>query len=85
VDNNCIASKNYRSKEAAMSTFYCGIDLHAKKSQVCVIDKKGTKVKEENLNNDLSLILQFLKPFGRDVHIVIESTINWHWIVDGLQ
>lgn len=66
-------------------TFYCGIDLHAKKSQVCIIDEDGKKVKEENLSNDLSLICQFLKPFGRDVHIVIEATINWYWIVDGLQ
>ncbi len=66
-------------------TFYSGIDLHSKKSHVCVIDGEGKKVKEENLNNDLTLILQFLKPFGRDVHIAIESTINWYWIVDGLQ
>ena len=64
--------------------FYCGIDLHAKKSQLCIIDKDGKKVKEGNLNNDLSLILEFLEPFGKDVHIVIESTINWYWIVDGL-
>jgi len=66
-------------------TFYCGIDLHSKKSHVCIIDKHGKKVKEEKLNNDLSIILQFLKPFGKDVHIAIESTINWYWIVDGLQ
>jgi transposase len=66
-------------------TFYSGIDLHSKKSHVCVIDRKGKKVKEENLDNDLTLILQFLKPFGKDVHIAIESTINWYWIVDGLQ
>ena len=48
-------------------TFYCGIDLHSKKSQLCIIDKDGKKVKEGNLNNDLSLILEFLEPFGRDV------------------
>ena len=28
-------------------TFYCGIDLHAKKSHICIIDKDGKKVKEE--------------------------------------
>jgi hypothetical protein len=70
--------KNRHPKEAAM-TFYCGIDLHSKKSHVCVIDRK------ENLNNNLTLILEFLNPFGKDVHIAIESTINWYWIVDGLQ
>jgi transposase len=65
-------------------TFYCGIDLHSRKSHVCIIDKHGKKVKKENLNNDLSLILEFLEPFGKDVHIAVESTINWYWIVDGL-
>jgi len=65
-------------------TFYCGIDLHAKKSQMCIIDRDGKKVKEENLDNDFTVILKFLKPFGKDVHIAIESTINWYWIVDGL-
>ena len=66
-------------------TFYCGIDLHSKKSHVCIIDRDGKKVKEENLNNDLFLILKFLKPFGKDVYIAIKSTINWYWIVDGLK
>jgi transposase len=42
-------------------------------------------VKEGNLSNDLSLILEFLEPFGKDVHIAIECTINWYWIVDGLK
>jgi DNA-binding transcriptional regulator YhcF (GntR family) len=32
-----------------------------------------------------SLILEFLDPFGKDVHIAIECTINWYWIVDGLK
>jgi hypothetical protein len=42
----------------------------------CALSRKGKKVKEENLDNDLTLILQFLKPYGKDVHIAIESTIN---------
>jgi len=40
-------STNHHSKEAAM-TFYCGINLHAKKSHICIIDKDGKKVKEES-------------------------------------
>ncbi len=46
-------------------SFYCGIDLHAKKSQMCIIDMDTKKVKEGNLNNDLSLILEFLEPSAR--------------------
>jgi len=66
-------------------TFYCGIDLHAKKSQLCIIDGDGKKVKEGNLYNDLPRILEFLDPFGKDVQVAIECTINWYWLVDGLK
>lgn len=68
-----------------MDTYYCGIDLHTKTSQLCVTDEKGIKVQETNLPNDLPHILSFLKPFGNNVQIGIESTINWYWLVDGLQ
>ncbi len=68
-----------------MSQYYCGIDLHTRNSQLCVTDEKGNRVKETKLPNDLSQILGFLHPFGEDVQIGIESTINWYWIVDGLQ
>lgn len=61
-------------------TFYCGIDLHTKKSQLCIIDKDGKKVKEGNLNNDLSVIFEFHEPFGTDVHIAIECTINLYLV-----
>ncbi len=59
-----------------MSQYYCGIDLHTRTSQLCVIDEKGERVKEGNLPNDLFRILEFLSPFGEDVQIGIESTIK---------
>lgn len=68
-----------------MKIFYCGIDLHARTSQICIIDEEGRRVDKANLKNDLSLILRFLKPYGKGLRIVIESTINWYWIVDGLK
>lgn len=67
-----------------METFYGGIDLHAKNSQACIIDKGGVKIKEKKLRNELPVILEFLEPFGKETKIAIESTINWYWIVDGL-
>ena len=45
----------------------------------------GKDVPEEDLPNDLSLILDFLARYGPDLDIAIESTINWHWLVDALQ
>jgi len=68
-----------------MSTHYVGIDLHSKTSLLGVIDTQGQKVAEANLANDLKQILEFLQPFGPDLVIAIESTLNWYWLVDGLQ
>ena len=68
-----------------MRTYYCGIDLHARFSVLAIIDDQGGKVDEAKLNNDLPSILDFLAPYGPDLHIAIESTINWYWLVDGLQ
>ena len=67
-----------------METFYGGIDLHAKNGQACVIDEKGVKVAEKKLENELPRMLEFFEPFGPEVQIAIESTVNWYWLVDGL-
>lgn len=66
-----------------MNRFYVGIDLHAKTSQICVIGGEGEKLAEAGLKNDLPGILEFLSPFP-GAEVVIESTINWYWIVDAL-
>ena len=68
-----------------MSTFYAGIDLHTRTSQLCVIDTEGRKVMEEKVSNELPRILDLLAPYGPDLHVCIESTINWYWLVDALQ
>jgi len=67
-----------------MASFYCGIDLHARNSQLCVVDDDGHKCAEGRISNDLVAILDFLAPYGSDVSIAIESTLNWYWLVDGL-
>ena len=68
-----------------MRTYYCGIDLHARFSVLGILDDQGQKVDEAKLDNDLSTIVDFLAPYGPDLHIAIESTINWYWLVDALQ
>jgi transposase len=66
-------------------TLYCGIDLHSNNSVVSVIDETDRVVAERRLSNDLTLILQFLSPYAKDLwSVVVESTFNWYWLVDGL-
>jgi transposase len=64
---------------------YCGIDLHSNNSLVVVTDENDKVLEEKRLPNDLAAILKLLEPH-RDtlVGVVVESTFNWYWLVDGL-
>jgi transposase len=64
---------------------YVGEDLHANNNFLAMVDRKGKRVEQKKLPNDLSVILEFLKPYQKEVvGIVVESTFNWYWLVDGL-
>lgn len=60
---------------------YCGIDLHAKVSQVCVIDQDGEVLLNRQVKNVLAEILALLAPYGTGVLVAVESTFNWYWLV----
>jgi len=64
---------------------YAGVDLHSNNSYLVIIDKKEKKVLKKKMPNDLEEILRELKPYRKDLEgIVVESTFNWYWLVDGL-
>ena len=65
--------------------FYCGIDLSARDCHVCVIDEQLKIMLQQKLRNDLTKVCQLLAPYKANLKIVIESTFNWYWLVDGLQ
>ena len=65
---------------------YSGIDLHSNNSVVTVTDEEDRVVAEKRLANDLAKILTFLSPWQEELAgVVVESTYNWYWLVDGLQ
>ena len=67
-------------------SYFVGIDLHSDNSYVGVIDKKDSRIFGKKLPNDLDVILKALEPFQKKIQgIVVESTYNWYWLVDGLQ
>ncbi len=65
---------------------YSGIDLHSNNSVVSVIDEQDRVVAERRLPNELPKIIAFLQPWRDELAgVVVESTFNWYWLVDGLQ
>ena len=64
---------------------YVGDDLHANNNFLALVDRKGKRVDQKKLPNDLFVIRDFLKSYQKDiVGIAVESTFNWYWLVDGL-
>jgi len=65
---------------------YCGIDLHSNNGLYAVTDEHDKVVFKKRLRNDLAVALGALEPYREELEaVVIESTYNWYWLVDGLQ
>src|ERR1700731_4850344 len=65
---------------------YSGIDLHSNNSVVAVIDDVDRVVAQKRLPNDITKIVGFLARWKDELAgVVVESTYNWYWLVDGLQ
>ena len=64
---------------------YSGLDLHSRNTYIGILDTDFKRVFKKRVTNNLELILQVLEPFKDQLKgIVVESTYNWYWLVDGL-
>ena len=64
---------------------YVGIDLHSRFCWLHIMDETGRKLFDKKLPNSLELILLSLAAFKERISgVVVESTFNWYWLVDGL-
>lgn len=65
---------------------YVGIDLHSNNSVVVIQDENDQVVKRKRLENKIETVLVFLESYRDTISgVVVESTYNWYWLVDGLQ
>jgi transposase len=64
---------------------YGGIDLHANNSVVVLLNEQDQVIYQKRLPNHLPTILEPLSRHHREIEgVVVESTYNWYWLVDGL-
>ncbi len=65
---------------------YAGIDLHSSNSYLVIIDDKDKRLFEKRLSNTIEDVSVALEPYKSSLAgVVVESTYNWYWLVDGLQ
>jgi transposase len=64
---------------------YAALDLHSNNNYLVVIDERDQVVFRRKQANELGPLLMVLEPFRPQLFgIVVESTYNWYWLVDGL-
>jgi transposase len=64
---------------------YAAIDLHSNNNVLAVLDEHDRVLRQRRLPNELPIVLRELEPFRDELAgIVVESTYNWYWLVDGL-
>jgi transposase len=62
--------------------YYCGIDLHARKMYVCILDQKGKTMVHENIKTDPELFFQLISPYLEDIVVGAECVFCWYWVSD---
>jgi len=65
---------------------HCAVDLHGDNGFYGVVDENGKRLLSKRLPNSLDTVLAVLEPFRQQLGdgVVVESTFNWYWLVDGL-
>ena len=52
--------------------FYCGIDLHARKMYLCILDEAEEIRLHRNINTDSEVFLNAVEPFREDIVVAVE-------------
>ena len=64
---------------------YGDIDLHANNRVIVWLDDQDQVLYQKRLPHYVPSLLQQLSPYQASLHgVVVESTSNWSWLVDGL-
>jgi len=58
--------------------FYCGIDLHARKMYVCILNQKGKVMVHKNIKTDPELYFDLIFPYIGDVIVGVECVFCWY-------
>ena len=62
--------------------FYCGIDLHARKMHLCILDATGQVVFDRNLACQPAAFLRAVAPFRDGLVVGAECMFAWYWLAD---
>ena len=61
---------------------YCGIDLHARKMFLCILDAEGNVLLHRNIARSPVAFLKTVAPFCDGLVVGVECIFAWYWLAD---
>jgi transposase len=62
--------------------FYCGIDLHARSMDVCIVNHDGEMVLHKNMKAAPEPFLKAIAPYRDRLVVAVECIFTWYWLAD---
>ena len=62
--------------------YYCGIDLHVKTMDVCILDTTGQVLVHRNVPSTPAALLEAVGPYRADLVVAAECMFTWYWLAD---
>jgi transposase len=61
---------------------YCGIDLHARTLDVCILSQAGEVRVHQHCTANPATFLKVIAPYRDDVVGAVEGILTWYWLAD---
>jgi Transposase len=62
--------------------FYCGLDLHARTMDVCILDQSGAVLVHRNMKTDPETFLHVVAPYRQGMVGAVECLFTWYGLAD---
>jgi Transposase len=62
--------------------FYCGIDLHARRMYLCILDQAGEILLHQHMKASPETFLRAMTPYSADIVVAVECILTWYWLAD---
>ncbi len=62
--------------------YYCGIDLHARRMYICILDAEGTVRVHRNGPATPEHFLATIAAYREDLVVAVECIFTWYWVAD---
>jgi transposase len=62
--------------------YYCGIDLHARRMYICILDAQGKILVHRNGPATPEHLLTTIREYREDIVVAVECIFTWYWVAD---